>query len=349
VHIAICLILYLQSAFVFEAYFEQEKDAKLISSPIPCEDHLRKSELFISQEELLQLKNPTKGSFSGIEDISWFIDVKTDDDELTTDCLSKVSCVSVHNTHVPLLLCHLALNKLHGASNALKKELPKVLLGYSPTDDLSLVLIMNDMIFQNFAMLDHQKIHSKKELFQLWTAFGVLVKSLLLQMANEGIVHVDIRSTCTHTYNILFRYSSSNQIELCLIDFDSLLPFQSVGAAKLKEQNSAIYWKHLAKNVATKVKWKSAYRYLFWQVLWLAYTWYPTSAVSQNVPPKEQNAKVFFYYLFAENYFVDFKNWLGKEEVEDLKNSCMAELSADKVEKALDVVTKAFGQCSTQN
>jgi ornithine cyclodeaminase/alanine dehydrogenase-like protein (mu-crystallin family) len=59
-------------------------------------------------------------------------------------------------------------------------------------------------------------------------------------------------------------------------------------------------------------KWKSAYQYLLWQVLWIAYTWYPpTSFASPETMPKDPNAHNFVFLLFVDKYYVDFKNWKG--------------------------------------
>jgi hypothetical protein len=169
-------------------------------------------------------------------------------------------------------------------------------------------------------------LRDDKVLPELWAAFCKLVKSLLLPMAAVNVIHADIRSTDETTYNILYRIASRvaqsadaapevrlsqsvdaanarNEIELCLIDFDSLLLYDLVEDAKLKSHDHAIYWKYLKKtlmidkvDMSTEGKeedvvmleeadelqltddeknklelsnvkdyWGSAYKYLFWQ------------------------------------------------------------------------------------
>jgi len=113
--------------------------APLIASPIPCEDHLRKSVIHVHQGELFLVTNPTKAMFSGIIPIDWFADTEREDARLTSNCHVKVSCVSVHSTYISHSDCREALKSLHDAcmnNTIFKKELAKVLLGYSHANRL---------------------------------------------------------------------------------------------------------------------------------------------------------------------------------------------------------------------
>lgn len=321
-------------------------DAMLVASPIPRENHLIEQVMKIHQGELFQLSRPTKSSFSGIKRILWFVDltVKQDDAELTDSCLVKVSCLSVHKTYVPLYLCDKALSLLHGACHKLKEVISKVLLGYSSTNDISLVLIMNDLRKDNFTVLNHKNVRFAGKLPELWKAFCYLVKSLLLPMAMEDVIHVDIRSTFNDTYNILCRYHPSHEIELCLIDFDSLILFSSLDKADLVRQDTAVFWKDIKGTVVNGTNWESAYRYLFWQIIWLAYTWYPapSSSVTLGSEQEEPNAHVFVHFLFADDRFVDFKNWLGHGNVAALRQLMAEETKGSTIEDVLNILENVF-------
>jgi hypothetical protein len=322
--------------------FKGIPDALLIASPIPREGYTSSSAMYITHGEFFELKKPIKGVFSEIEDMNWFVDVKRDDAEFTTNCLVKISCMSVHNTHVPLYLCDKALTKLYSSEDLLKNEISRVLLGFSSTNGKSLVLIMNDLTVRsdNFMILhlDHQKIRSEKKLTQLWTAFCGFATTLLIPMAKKGVIHVDIRSTSEITYNILYQYhSSTNTIELRLIDFDSLISFSSAANASLSEQDYAI---------KATVELESAYRYLFWQVLWIAYSWHPSIAsyASNDRLKNPHNSNNFVEFLFDDDYYVNFKCWLGENEVKSLEDTNMAEsCTAATIETVLEVLTRAFG------
>jgi hypothetical protein len=314
--------------------------AQLVASPIPKANPFQDSVMKVNQGELFKLTKPTKEIFSGFPKIHWFVGAEGDD-ILTNDCLVKVSCLSVHNTYINHYICERALYTLYIAceKNAeLKLELSKVLLGYCHIgSSVSLISIMKDLQAgeEKFQVLNHQKFRRDGKLPQLWLAFCVLVKSLLLPMVDADVVHLDIRSTVEFTYNILV----SDAIELRLIDFDSIV---LCGSSSGCEQKDAIYWEDLKETVRTGVDWKSAYRYLFWQVLWIAYTWHPPSPdMTQDSLPKERNAYNFVRFLFADNYFVEFKKWLGSG-VGKLKSMADETITAETIRNALVVFESAF-------
>jgi hypothetical protein len=56
---------------------------------------------------------------------------------------------------------------------------------------------------ESFKILNHQEIHDHQKLPELWREFSVLVHSLLLPMAEEGVIHHDIRSSKECTYNAM--------------------------------------------------------------------------------------------------------------------------------------------------
>jgi hypothetical protein len=351
----------------------------LIASPIPDANYFQGCSLRVRQGELFQITNPTKKDFSGLSNLQWYIKVGV---KLPDHCLVKVSCAAVHNMSVSNFFCDKALEKLHGASASLKEELSKVLLGFCYIGrSLSLLTILKDLRVEEkkFKKLEHHKMYQEGKLFSLWSAFCVLVRTLLLPMANVKVVHLDIRSDAEVTHNILV-YENQRSVnghpalfELYLIDFDSVV---FAGSTSGTRQIYGIYWEDLentdnerettdAKHENTYAERKNtdvesensddenmdddtdleaAHRYLFWQVLWIAYTWYPAAASVPNTRPQKQNARTFVESFFEEGFFVDFKNWLKIDVFQSLKSVNDETITADKVHNALDVLGKAFSE-----
>jgi hypothetical protein len=254
--------------------------------------------------------------------MQWFVDAELYD-VLTDRCLIKLASVSVHRTYVPRSSCFFALSDLQSAcvkNTALKQELAKVLLGFSTNGENSIFTVMQDLRDDGFVALDHQKVRRDGKLPELWTAFCGLVESLLLPMAHHNVVHVDIRSTARTTYNILCRYCSSNEIELRLIDFDSLTPCDWISSDSPTRQDHSVHWDNMRPDDRKRVPSESApFRHLFWQILWIAFTWHPTAAKSSDNVPKLPSGRHFVRCLWNGQHFGKFKKWLGHDTVETLK------------------------------
>jgi hypothetical protein len=413
----------------------RSKEAQLVACPIPHANQIQGPGMAVHLGEIFALAKARKMDFAGLLDFHWFVD-SADDAILTDNCLVKVNCVPVHNALIRPLLCEEALEELHsacGKNSKLKEEISKVFLGFSATDNFTLVIVMKDLRNDNFDILDHEKLRKDKKLPELWFAFCKLVKSLLLPMAAANVIHADIRSTSNVTYNILYcdvptetaeinhvgGLNARNLIELRLIDFDSLLLYSSVKDANLASQDHAIYWGNLNKAVGidndgneaegalgeekgsdmaidedeekehkfvaedednTKIsvaeknfmessKWKdiytdfsaagefeegmtdletnefevtdekeywgSAHKYLFWQVLWIAYTWHPYAATSTTA------GAFVLHFLSDHDEFSTFRQWLGAESVEILRDSSFGEITAQTIEQAVEVLSQA--------
>jgi hypothetical protein len=337
-----------------QSFLQEETNTKLIASPIPREDHEKAAGLRISQGELFQLISPTKDMFSRnrYRSVQWFVDSKGQD-ILTTNCLVKVSCASVHSSYIKSEICYYALDDLHVAcmkNSKLKNELAKVLLGfkYSGMSNF-LMTIMKDLQSggEHFMFLNHQKLRKQGRLPQLWSAFCVLVQSLLLPMADENVIHLDIRSDAENTYNILVDENPRGAgpvgaVELRLIDFESVMNCRYRPGSM---QNHAVYLNDLDYCIRNaRDSWKSAHRYVLWQVLWIAYTWHPPSpSVSLETLRTEMNAHTFLISLFNDKYYLDFKNWLGIETVEALKLSTAAKtISREIIEETVAALKIVF-------
>jgi hypothetical protein len=322
-------------------------DAQLIASPIPREDHQINLGFEISQGEIFQLKNPTKNLFSWFYDYLWFPKIIDDNLPLTDDCLVKVSCAAVHNFYVHPSKSNDALKDLfYKGDPELKTKISEVLLGYYYRDDsTTAVSIMKDLRTEGklFCMLEHRRFCNKEKLLKLWEAFCGLVKSLLLPMADINVIHFDIRSSNHFTYNILV-FEGENEIELCLIDFDSVILSSAASKVDQTEQKEAICW------TMPGFEFKTAYQYLFWQVLWIVYRWHASAAPDCELIDSQQekpNSQTFVSHLFKDDDYVAFKYWLG-DHANTLKTKSSGNISREVIENSLEDLTKVFQEKSPQ-
>jgi hypothetical protein len=325
-------------------------EALLVGSSIPNANHFRLSNIKVHQGEMFSVISPTKDDFSRDLFMKWFDGAKNDE-VLTKNCLVKVSHGSFHGTYVSREKCESALGKLRDACDrknhsALKQELAKVLLGYGHYAGPCLCMVMKDLRCEDFATLDHQKFRRDGKLPELWTAFCTLVKSLLLPMASEDVAHVDIRSTSQITYNILCRVCSTSTIELRLIDYDSLTTASNLyNDWEFPNQKDGIHFQDIGLYRMKSVQREgAARRYVFWQVLWIAYTWHPKSAssLSLEAAPEELSAEDFLSYFSKENHAMEFKDWLGIDTVKALQSMNDEMISEATIAAALDMLGKAF-------
>jgi hypothetical protein len=322
---------------------------QLVASPIPCEEHQRKPGLKISQGELFYLKQPTKQIFSDFGRILWFFNSKNDDDDdqavLTSNCLVKVSCLSVHSFFVHPMKCDKALTQLYikcMSDDTLKQTLSKVLLGYCFTDSTNcLISIMNDL--QNgdkvFKKLEHQKFYQQGKLSKLWDGFCDLVNLLLLPMADVNVIHLDIRSTNNCTYNILV-HDGESRMELSLIDFDSIVPATAADDVDKKGDNGAIWYNQLVREHIPVVEKVPAYYYLYWQILWIAYRWHPPPAACNN-PQVNTSVNYVVSSLFKDGDYCSFKSWLGKH-YDTLRSINNVNITRKQIQDALGKFQELF-------
>jgi hypothetical protein len=332
---------------------ESNVDATLVASSIPNANRFQGSRIKVYQGELFSLVSPTKDDFHSLSDMHWFDDAKPND-ILNKKCLVKVSFVGFHNTFVRREKCSSGLDALHRVCDkeknaTLKQELAKVLLGYHCSGSMFLTMVMKDLRDEGFVALDHQKFRSDGKIPELWSAFSFLVKSLLLPMAKHDVVHADLRSTSQKTYNVLCRVCSANEIELRLIDFDSITCFKWLSDADLPDQETSVNWSALSYSDMNKGERDvSAFLYLFWQVLWIAYTWHPRIASAESdASSKERISDHFVYFLSMENRFVEFQNWLGSDTVAVLKSMNGKVITESSILTALEVLGNVF--CETKH
>jgi hypothetical protein len=223
--------------------------------------------------------------------------------------LIKISCVTVHSTLVPLHVCHEALSTLSSDSEqTLKDEIAKVLcaVAYNASRGL-LATAMKDLTLGGysdsgeysdipFGPLEHEKIRQAQSLPNLWSAVESLVKTVLLPMARLGIVHMDIRPYKEETHNIMFRMGVDGNMELRLVDYESLAPITHSTEGK----------NHPAIN-SGDLRQRSALEYLWWQMLWLAFVW------QSEDPPKDSSHFIKFSFKKLTPHGKKFHTFVGHE------------------------------------
>ena len=74
--------------------------------------------------------------------------------------------------------------------------------------DSGMVTIMHDLTNSGYKIL---KPKEEADLYVLWEAFSVLVKSVLVPMADARIIHPDIRPGWDDTANILVRMGANGK------------------------------------------------------------------------------------------------------------------------------------------
>jgi hypothetical protein len=276
------------------------KDATLIASPIPksvpIDDRFKISqgELFkltptsnTAQYSLLQLfgakksLNELKSTVYGFAPEDCII--------LADHILIKVSCVSVHSVLIPLAKCTDALQTLIiRANGCLKSKIAEVLLAVVLGDN-TLVTVMRNLSSNTtdngaYCMLSPSKIYKEdnKKLKQLWIGLTKLVDDILLPLARLKIIHSDIRPGWETTYNILCREEEEGKIELKLVDYESLHK-EDYAVENSQTISSAKQTADSMGNTNMNAK-----EYLWWLILWIAYSWHqqPHASGTETKPSK---------------------------------------------------------------
>jgi hypothetical protein len=134
-----------------------------------------------------------------------------------------------------------------------------------------------------------------------WEAFSKLVRSVLLPMADVGVVHADIRldpmewSLC----NMIVDERAHPSGEFRLIDLESLVVFRYARSRGVS-QEYAISINHFGDS-------SSAHEFVFWQILWVAYVWCPMTS-SDNL--RTSWGFVYSFLKSDDEQFREFRNWI---------------------------------------
>jgi hypothetical protein len=213
-------------------------------------------------------------------------------------------------------------------SQELKTAIGKVLLACAHVSDRCFVTVMKDLSrchnpsgakrsrSENKNIVILPSVFDTRLLF--WDVFTSLVNDVLVPLASMNIVHADIRfdprpgKQCI--CNILGERNNEGEIDLRLVDYESLV-YCKGHAPLLVTQPYAISVIHF------QDEFPSAFEYLFWQVLWVAYLWSPTTDPGNVVTT----------YIFVNNFFSDdqvldpFKRTIGNPSFTKKKPTAMTD------------------------
>jgi hypothetical protein len=270
--------------------------AELVASPIPDASPIVGG-FTIGQGELFKLNIASESAKQSLylsdlgDDVYYYADNGT---VLSDQLLVKVSCISVHSTLIPLMACDKALDRLDLIADAsLKEKIAEVLLAAWYTNN-TLVTVMTDLSDKKypggaFGLLSPKKISEENKLPALWSGLEVLVKRILLPLADKKIIHADIRPSWEKTFNILCR-KVENKFELRLIDYESL-----------HMQSYSVINKNTISSHGEQSN-MSSHEYEWWLVLWIAYKWH--SSTTNN----DYDSKQFVKDLFPSSRYESFTN-----------------------------------------
>jgi hypothetical protein len=314
---------------------------RIISSPIP---HARPTELKISQGELFAfdgvdgsveewIKKLWKDGMEEIKDEEDEDEEEKDEEEeedekkeyrgvllfdgsfaAGDDCIVKISCISVHKYLVSAQDSWAALTRIKEEGTArLRSEISKVLLARTYVSTSCLVTVTKNLGVSNEPLE--------------WAAFSKLARSVLLPMAKVGVVHTDIRfDPAKGRFGNLMVDQKDQSRELRLIDFESLVILGGIDGEQIT-QDYAI-------SVPSLIG-MSAYTFVHWQVLWVAYVLCPhTPLVTTGVFTSD-------YSTSMQGGFAQFNQWIGSEiqEIPALLNTVR---SRKVVESTLGVFDRRF-------
>jgi hypothetical protein len=139
----------------------------------------------------------------------------------------------------------------------MKSMLANVLLGCAQVSMRSLIVVMKD----------HSGIDPKSIATSIrWQSFERLVEHVLCPIAKQKIINVDICFDPTNMVvrNIVYYLNKKNEPEMAFIDFESLTVYSFM--FNFTTQDYAISPGHVDGE-------QTAFRFLFLQVLWVAFVW----------------------------------------------------------------------------
>jgi hypothetical protein len=316
-------------------------DLQLVASPIPLAKRSMHG-LKIAQGELYQFLAATVSVEDWIRNIEKKTCIVLDGSPVDgASCIVKVSCNTVHNSLVSSTDNWRALERIESkATPQLKAELSKTVLACAFASRKCIVTVMKMLSRWHNESQGNCCVLSFPGPFDTpllcWEAFGKFVKGVLLPLANIGVVHTDIRfDPGTESFcNIIV--DAGLPSELRMIDFESLVILDDVD--KNTWQNYAISLGHLRDSYSPE-------EFVFWQVLWMAYVWCPSTG-----PDSLVFAMDFVDLFFSEqSEFGKFTKWIednSKDGLCRINDTSSKQRDSRVILDTLEIFREAFTECS---
>jgi hypothetical protein len=196
-----------QSLVIDGAQLELQYCASPIPGANPLETSNEDDSWIMSQGELFSgsLNVPETLLRSNSLRIDFFAENVSESKEV--DVIAKVSSLTVHNVLIdPMKALH-ALERLK-TKRKIRKEIGAVLFSVVEME-AGLVTIMADLSKQGYHTLKPKE--QQDTLAVLWAGFADLVENVLLPMAENGIIHPDIRPGFDVTSNMLCKLEDNDK------------------------------------------------------------------------------------------------------------------------------------------
>jgi hypothetical protein len=108
---------------------------------------------------------------------------------------------------------------------------------------------------------------SQEEYRKAWNAFKKLVTTVLLPLAEEEVVHVDLRPGWDYTANVLYR---EKKPKMRLVDLDSLVLFDEWRDISSRVTSGKVITAELQ---ISSYRPRTALEFVLWQAICIAHTW----------------------------------------------------------------------------
>ena len=246
-------------------------------------------------------------------------------DESYNVCIKVTSC-SVHRLLVSPSSTRITFRGLKCS------ELSEVLLCVWSESKSGVVTIMRDLKKDQYQNL---KPCSCSNLDALWHAFKSLVTCVLLPLAQQHVVHCDIRPGWDYTANIMVKLID-DAVELRLIDYDSLVLIST--CYEIPMDHRSFHIRHDVKR--SKV---TALAFLWWQCILISNTW-----LNRTVS-KSMNVEKFVADCQWGDIKIYFPEGLNGDDYLFLNEiSSGKEVKVKDIKRTLDCLAKAFHSTSSR-
>ena len=226
---------------------------------------------------------------------------------------------------------------LHGEP-VTKMALSHVLLGAWEINECGLVTITRELV--DFVPTKPEECASRSgEMKSLWLGLVDLVQTTLIPMAAETVVYADMRPGWTETSNILRRFELSNDGKNCttllrLIDYESICQVSKVPEDDSRRTFQIDYDESIENSDYT------ALRFLWWQCMFMAYTW----AMQLNVAQGVYDARIFVNKFHVDD--LDSSFWYGidptdKAELVDIEKQ--ATITVTMITRTMQILSGLRG------
>lgn len=301
---------------LFFGIFDLTRCCPLKASPIPhahlpvdgC--RISQGELFAGKVNLSQVREET----SGDRGVIWFDTSETSDETTDDSVLVKCTSKSFHRWLVDPSRSKEAL-KLVATAFPEKPNMLKGLLGVYFRSGVGMVVLMRNLTLEYSDVKPEQQTQNGKGA-QLWRSFIAMVETILIPLAEQGVVHVDIRPGYDFCANLLYNVTNG---DMQPIDFESLV------MADEREQDP--------------FRSRDALKFVWWQCLWMSYAWISKKSLSETYDLKKFQI-LYMPTAIGARSTDNFRNFFGGDWQEIQQTATKRVLSKDELLASMAVIDR---------